>query len=312
MWWPLSLALYTLLARSVPSANYHHPLQNGFEYTTRRNGRTFTKNQHDLRRFLDYHLKKADNGWDSTPPVRLAVLDYGNPAGDIVDRSENEWPLKRTEYVKYFLAPGGRLIPNNGGTSPDTISDSVKYDGKTGRATFEYKFDQDLETTGYFMTHLDVSCNGHDDMDLFVQIEKFNSAGWRQATQSIRPASRLVQSILSAAHDWNVGMSKLSLLFSFGPDGRMRVSHATEKDEKLSKVGRPYYTHRRAVPLAPGEQRAVDIGLRPGSIQWRVSTQHPFHKSQPSIIGLRLMAVTANDATTRLATFYDLRSREIS
>lgn len=60
--------------------------------------------QHDLRRFFDYYLHgKITNGWDTTPPVRLCVLDFGNSEGDTVNRAESEWPLARTKYVKYYL-----------------------------------------------------------------------------------------------------------------------------------------------------------------------------------------------------------------
>lgn len=92
----------------------------------------FYENQVDLRRFMDYYLKgKTDNGWDATPPVRLSILDYGNPAGDIIGRSENEWPLRRTEYVKYFLGPNRTMTRSQQSASHGPAT--VTYDGKAGR-----------------------------------------------------------------------------------------------------------------------------------------------------------------------------------
>lgn len=55
----------------------------------------------DLRRFFDHYLKGMDNGWETTPRVRMSVL---NPGGkDIVDRPEEDYPLARTQYRKLYL-----------------------------------------------------------------------------------------------------------------------------------------------------------------------------------------------------------------
>jgi hypothetical protein len=53
-------------------------------------------------RWFDYWLKGINNGITEEPPVRIFVL------GDNVWRDENEWPLARTKYTKYYLHSGGR------------------------------------------------------------------------------------------------------------------------------------------------------------------------------------------------------------
>lgn len=53
-------------------------------------------------RWFDYWLKGIDNGIMKEPPVRIFVMGTNSWT------DENEWPLARTRYTKYFLRSGGR------------------------------------------------------------------------------------------------------------------------------------------------------------------------------------------------------------
>ena len=53
-------------------------------------------------RWFDYWLKGIDNGIMSEPPVRVFVM------GDNLWRNENEWPLARTQWTKYYLHSSGK------------------------------------------------------------------------------------------------------------------------------------------------------------------------------------------------------------
>ncbi|MEE9184123.1 MAG: CocE/NonD family hydrolase [Acidimicrobiia bacterium] len=53
-------------------------------------------------RWFDYWLKGVDNGIMKEPPVRIFVM------GANYWTDENEWPLARTQYTKYFLRSSGR------------------------------------------------------------------------------------------------------------------------------------------------------------------------------------------------------------
>jgi len=64
----------------------------------------------DLRKFFDRYLRGVKNGWESTPRVRLTVLDLGGH--DVVYRPEKEFPLARTQYTKLYLdAAANTLSP---------------------------------------------------------------------------------------------------------------------------------------------------------------------------------------------------------
>ena len=80
-------------------------------------------------RWFDYWLKGVENGVASEPPVKIFVM------GDNVWRYENEWPLARTKYTKYYFRSGGKANTLNGdgtlGTEPpkgSAPSDTFTYD----------------------------------------------------------------------------------------------------------------------------------------------------------------------------------------
>lgn len=68
-------------------------------------------------RWFDRWLKEVDNGVEKMAPVRIFVMGGGdgckNKASRIQHggqwRDENEWPPKRTRYVKFYLRENGRL-----------------------------------------------------------------------------------------------------------------------------------------------------------------------------------------------------------
>ncbi|MEM9681030.1 MAG: CocE/NonD family hydrolase, partial [Bacteroidota bacterium] len=52
-------------------------------------------------KFMDFYLKnKKENGWDKTPAIRLEVRSSRNEIHEV--RGENEWPIARTKYEKYY------------------------------------------------------------------------------------------------------------------------------------------------------------------------------------------------------------------
>ena len=62
-------------------------------------------------RWYDYWLKGIQNGIDKEPPIKIFVM------GAEKWRNENEWPLARTQFTKFYLQSGGK-------------ANSLKGDGK--------------------------------------------------------------------------------------------------------------------------------------------------------------------------------------
>jgi uncharacterized protein len=67
-------------------------------------------------RWFDYWLKGKKNGVLEEPPVRIFVM------GENRWRTENEWPLTRTQYTKYYLHSGGKAnsLRGDGSLSPES------------------------------------------------------------------------------------------------------------------------------------------------------------------------------------------------
>ena len=114
-------------------------------------------------------------------------------------------------------------------------------------ATFNMKFDEDTELTGYMKLRLWVEANGADDMDLFITIRKLDEKG------EFLPA---------------IGLGEPHP----GCPGKLRVSHR-ELDEKRSTPYQPYHTHRREQLLKPKEIVPVDIEIWPTSWFWHKGQQ---------------------------------------
>jgi predicted acyl esterase len=189
-------------------------------------------NIQDLKRFFDRYLKDIRNGWELTPKVRLEVMDAYDY--DIQkDRTEKAFPIKRTEYRRLYLDA------SNGSMSFEQVpwESSVSYDATGGETTFDITFTEDVELIGYPMLHAWVECEGHDEMDLFVNVQKLDDQG-----------NFLPTLVLGEPHP--------------GSWGRGRVSRR-ELDEKLSTKYQPVMAHRREKKLGEGEIVPFDLEIVP-------------------------------------------------
>ncbi len=196
----------------------------------------------DLTRFFDRYLKGVRNGWESTPRVRLGVMD----AYDFdyqTERTENEFPLARTEYKKLYIDAAGRALCE----APVTRVSQCHYDGNHGKATFDITFDQETELTGYMKLHMWVEAVGNDDMDLFIAVQKLDKSGkW------------LPVNVLGKPHP--------------GAPGQLRIS-LRETDPVKSSEFQPIYPYNNPQKLKPGEIVPVDIEIWPSSRIWHTGEQ---------------------------------------
>lgn len=196
----------------------------------------------DLKRFYDRYLKDIYNGWEMTPRVRIEVMDAYD-CDYQTERPEKEFPLKRTEYRKLYLNAEDMSL------SKESVQkhSSVRYDGKNGIVTFDMPFDEETELTGYMKLHMWVEADGHDDMDLFVNIQKLSTTGeW------------LPTDVLGEPHP--------------GAWGKLRVSHRA-LDEKESTVYQPVHSHLKEEKLEPHMIVPIDIEIWPSSKIWHKGQQ---------------------------------------
>jgi len=186
------------------------------------------------KKFFGHFLKGESTGWDKQPRVSLNIR---HPGEKFVLRAENEWPLARTQWTKYFLQPDAKTL------SPDTPSQAatLSYETKGDGLTFSTPpMTKDLEITGPVAAKLWVSSET-TDADLFLALRVFD------------PAGKEVTFIGSNDPRTPVGL------------GWLRASHR-KLDQKLSKPYRPWHTHDEERPLKPGEPVELDVEIWPTSI----------------------------------------------
>lgn len=194
-------------------------------------------NLEDLKRFYDRYLKDIHNGWEMTPRVRLDVMDAYD-CDYQVQRKEKAFPLERTQYTRYYLDAASMTMQD----APVAAAAKVSYDANTEEAVFDMEFKEDTELTGYMFLRLFVQADGHDDMDMFINIQKADKDGnW------------IPWNTLDEPHP--------------GAWGKMRVSRR-ELDEKLSTKFQPVQAHKRDQKLKDGEIVPVDIEIVPSSRIW--------------------------------------------
>jgi len=185
------------------------------------------------KRFFGCFLKGESTGWKSEPRVRLQVRHVDR----FVERHENEWPIARTRWTRYYLDPAAhRLAPE-----PASTASSVAFDALGDGVTFVgAPLERETEITGPLAARLFVS-SSTTDADLFVVFRVF--------TPDLREV------VFVGAIDPHTPIAQ----------GWLRASHR-KLDPKLSTEYRPYHAHDELQPLEPGRPVALDIELWPTSI----------------------------------------------
>jgi hypothetical protein len=186
------------------------------------------------KKFFGHFLKAENTGWDKQPRVSLNIR---HPGEKFVLRAENEWPLARTQWTKYFLQPDTKTLSPDKPSQATTLSYETKSDGLTFSTP---PMTKNLEITGPVAAKLWVSSET-TDADLFLALRVFD------------PAGKEVTFIGSNDPRTPVGL------------GWLRASHR-KLDPKLSKPYRPWHIHDEEQPLKPGEPVELDVEIWPTSI----------------------------------------------
>ena len=152
-------------------------------------------------------------------------------------RGENEWPLARTQWTKYFLRPDGLALTPRPPTEAAALTYDTTGDGLTFRMPPLLK---SLEITGPVAAKLWVSSRT-TNADLFLALRVFD------------PEGKEVTFVGSNDPRVPVGL------------GWLRASHR-KLDPDKSLPYRPWHTHDEEWPLTPGQPVELDIEIWPTSI----------------------------------------------
>ena len=186
------------------------------------------------KKFFGHFLKGEDTGWDKQPKVLLQVR---HPGEKFVERRENEWPLARTQWTKFYIHPADMTLS----TKPKASAGSVTYSGMSDGVTFlSEPLEQEVEITGPIAAKLWVS-SATEDADLFLVVRAFTPDLKEVTFQGALDAHTPI------AHGW------------------LRCSHR-KLDPNLTLPYRPYHTHDEEQKLTPGQIYEVDVEVWPTCI----------------------------------------------
>jgi putative CocE/NonD family hydrolase len=220
----------------------------------------------DQLRWFDYWLKGIDTGIMDEPPVKLMIRTGGGTMNDYKFRFENEWPLKRTQWTKFYLraerkAPSADPMGVEGGllNAAPKKEEKISYSAtgtshagvasasstmlqagsmhRTGIAFETEPMKQDTEVTGPIKLVLWVSST-QKDMDIFATIRNIGRDG---------------------KDVWEVGQQGQPIPVA---KGWLRASHR-KLDPKRSLPYRPYHAHDERWWLEPGEPVECEIEIWP-------------------------------------------------
>lgn len=216
------------------------------------------------RSFLDAFLKGQDRiGWSvegKLPAVDL-VLRKGDVGFNDAEkerayerRTENEWPIARTQYTPFYLTPEGGLgtsIAMAQGLSKITYKALGTMDNQQFIQFRTQPFSQETEITGHIVAHLNVSVTANiggtlpSDIDIFLTL------------RHISPAGKEVFYTGTAGDP--VPLCK----------GWLRVSlRAVNKEHRRHRPWLPYrdYFQKDVAPVLPGEVYPVDVEVWPTNV----------------------------------------------
>jgi predicted acyl esterase len=218
----------------------------------------------DQIRFFDYWLKGKKNGVMDEPPVKLLIRTGGGKGYQF--RYENEWPIKRTQWTRFYLKPVKpgktpkknveglleRITPRQSqaltyaasGMSKAGVASaswtSTVLPGSLPHMGISFQTDpmeEELEVTGPVNLVLWVSSTS-EDMDIFATIRNVDEKG----------------------NDvWEVGQQQQTVPVA---KGWLRVSHR-KMDDKKSLPYRPWHSHDERWPLKVNEVVRVEVEIWP-------------------------------------------------
>src|SRR5260221_1333433 len=178
------------------------------------------------KKFFDYFLKGKQNGWDQQPRV---LLNVRHPGEKFAPRHENEWPLARTKWTRFYLDGEGLSLSHKEISSNKNLA----YDPLGNGLTFSMDVKQETEITGPAALKLFVS-SATNDADIFAVLRVFDAKGKEVLFQgALDPKTPVEQ-------------------------GWLRASHR-KLDPKMSLPYRPWQTHDELQKSKRHEAGEVDI-----------------------------------------------------
>jgi len=192
-------------------------------------------------RFFDHFLKGEENGMPEVPRVRLEVLEDRDTVHEV--RPEEEWPLSRTRWTNLYLLADGSFSD-----APATVSETVAFHMRSGRAGFTWTVPEDTKITGPMALRLFLETKGAEDVYLFAGVQKLRAG-----------------SVVPFEGSYGFGFDRVAT-------GWLKAS-LRKADPDRSGPWAPCHTYDEVWPLKEGEVSSVDIALLPSATFFRKGEQ---------------------------------------
>jgi predicted acyl esterase len=186
------------------------------------------------KRFFDYFLHGKDTGWSKQPKV---LLNIRHPGEKNAQRAEDEWPLTRTRWTKFYLDPATMALTTRRASKSAKLSLAAMGDGLTFLTP---PLAADTEITGPSALKLFAS-SSTKDADFFIVLRVFSGD--------------MKEIVFQGAIDPHTPIGQ----------GWLRASRR-KLDKKLSLPYRPYHSHDQVQLLRKGQPVELDIEIWPTSI----------------------------------------------
>lgn len=215
------------------------------------------ENADDLRKFFDHYLKSKDNGWENTPHVRYAVLDF-NAKTDVFKSGDTYPAAPIDEKMFYLNAKTGTMSFDK-----PTVSGSCTYDGTSESTSecvrFEYKITEEMEIHGASNIRLWMSTDFGNDADLYACLYKRDAKG-RVKYHIVFPGFRKKLDMVCKLIPKNKQLPGGPIYT--GPSGRIRASHRKLDTIKSTDL-EPVLTHDELQMITPNSPVELDLGMWP-------------------------------------------------
>jgi predicted acyl esterase len=205
--------------------------------------------------FFDHWLKGTNNDIMKSPPVRMMVR---TGQGGYYWQYENEWPITRTQYTKYYLD-----------ASPSTYAGDAKKkdfmklqkDAPKEEHSSAYSAEAEWSNKGTNWRY-GVSFITEPTPEDVLLAGYFKLVTWVSSTSTdmqLHITVRVMDGPDEVQYPLSIFDSTTGRLFPISW-GALKVSHR-KLDPQKSTIYRPYHTHRKAdyQPLKPGEPVEVEV-----------------------------------------------------
>ena len=195
----------------------------------------YTNYGNDLQmRFFERFLRGDESAWPDDPRVQLLVR---HPGEKFVPRSEENWPIPRTEWTKFHFEPEGQILADGPTANTGEITYAAMGDGVTFLSS---PVEEDFEICGPMAVKLNVSSDTKD-ADLFVILRVFQSdmkeVTFRGALDPHTPVA----------------------------SGWLRASHR-KLDPDRSTAAAPFHSNDEVQELTPGDVYEVEVEIHSSGI----------------------------------------------